>query len=60
MDKYIRDRDGFLCKVLFETPTFYHVERVKDGHTLPVPITSAVVVEPINSFPGDWAINDPR
>lgn len=56
MTTYIRDGDGNLCQVLFETSTFYHAERVKDKSKIAVPRNSAKEVKVIEPFPGDWAI----
>ena len=53
---YIRNGDGHLCKVIFQTQTFYHVERVKDRIKMDVPRHSASIIKTLESFPGDWAI----
>ena len=57
METYIRDGDGSLCKVLYRTPSFYHVERVSDKAKIQVLRHSATIEKTVEAFPGDWAIS---
>lgn len=56
MPRYIRDKEGNLHYVQFETDSFYYCIRVKDKAVRSIPIKEAKPVERVDAYPGDWAI----